>query len=296
MNTPLCAAAISAVFLAAQAPAQQAAPAAPAPEKPAAAASPITTADELLTALETADKDLTTFESAMVYTKTPNELVGGSPEKRTGKLWFFSRPTPPEPGAAAPAPDAPPPAMQRLFQVEFLELELDNARREDRQIWIFDGTWLVEKNFKTRLVHRRQVVKPGEKVDPLAIGEGPLPIPIGQKRDKILQRFDATLAPTTEGAPEQAHKLLSTTHQLHLKPKRGTQEARDYREVRIWYRADDLLPRLARATHKDGSVTEILLADMKVNKDIADSVFDTRTPDGWNEQIDDFRQPVKADE
>ena len=283
-------------FAAAQTAAPSAPPTAPAPTPPATSPSAITTADELLIALETADKDLTTFESSLVYTKSPNELIGGSPETRKGKLWFFSRPTPPEPNAPAPAPDAPPAASQRLFQVEFLTLELDNARRDDRQIWIFDGTWLVEKNFEQRLVHRRQVVRPGEKVDPLAIGSGPLPIPIGQKREKILERFDAALAPTTEGAPELAHKLVAETHQLHLKPKRGTQEARDYREVRIWYRSGDLLPRLARATHKDGSVTEILLADMKVNKDLAETVFDTTTPKGWDEQVDDFRQAKNADE
>lgn len=294
MKTRSRAAALISLLLAAPAGAQQAAPSpsepASAPAQPAAPARSITNADELLSALESADKDLTTFESDLVYTKTPNELVGGSPEKRFGKLWFFSRPV------SSDAPGAPEPQPQRLFQVEFLTLELDNARREDRQIWIFDGVWLVEKNFETRLVHRRQVVKPGEKVDPLAIGEGPLPIPIGQKRDKIVERFEASLPAPTDGAPEQAVKLLAQTYQLHLKPKRGTQEARDFREVRIWYRADDLLPRLARATHKDGSVTEILLADMKVNKDLSDSVFDTRTPAGWNEQIDDFRQPAKADE
>jgi hypothetical protein len=288
--------------------AAQVAPAAPEAAKPAApAAAPITTADELLTALENADKDLTTLQANLVYTKTPNELVGGSAEVRTGSLWFFSRPTPPEPGAPAPAEGAPPAQNQRLFQVEFLELELDNARREDRQVWIFDGTSLVEKNFKTRLLHRRQVVKPGEKVDPLAIGEGPLPIPIGQKREKILERFDAVLTPAADGFPQPPKakpdapdvappSWIDTTYQLHLKPKRGTQEARDFQEVRIWYRKDDLLPRLASAVHKDGSRTQILLLNTQVNKDFADTVFDTKTPKGWDEQIDDFRQAKNADE
>jgi hypothetical protein len=302
----------AAALLACPALAQEArptAPAAPPATAPAQPAASITNADELLAALETADKDLTTFESDIVYTKTPNELVGGSPEVRKGKLWFLSRPAPPEPAApsASPTPTPPtppsstdasstPPANQRLFHVEFTTLELDGARRDDRQIWIFDGSWLTEKNFETRLVHRRQVVKPGEKADPLALGEGPLPIPIGQKREKITSRFDPTLAPSTDGAPKEAEQLLGETYQLVLKPKRGTQEARDYREVRIWYRKSDLLPRLARATHKDGSVTEILLAGMKVNKDFADTVFDTTTPKGWNEQIDDYREPKTADE
>lgn len=296
MHTSLRSLAIIPVLIASMAAAQQAVP--PAPPPAAAAERTISTADELLSALETADKDLTTLASDVLYIKMPNELIGGSPEKRTGKLWFFSRP------ASAEAADAQP---QRLFQVEFLTLELDDSRRDDHQIWIFDGAWLVEKNFETRLVHRRQVVRPGENVDPLAIGEGPLPIPIGQKREKIVERFDATLVAASEGFPQPPKATpdapdvappgwVGDTHQLLLKPKRGTKESRDYREVRIWYRKNDLLPRLASAVHKDGSRTDILLTNMEVNKDIAEAVFDTRTPQGWNEQVDDFREARNADE
>ncbi len=310
MRNPLRLLGLATVFLAAPVLAQ-AVPAAPPAAAPAApsgsvTAASITSADELLTALETADKDLTTFESDLLYTKMPNELIGGSPERRKGKLWFFSRP------AASVSGDgneggAPAAAGERLFQVEFLELELDGVRREDRQVWIFDGASLVEKNFETRLLHRREIARPGEKADPLAIGEGPLPIPIGQKREKILERFDATLAPVADGFPQPPKakpdapdiappNWINETHQLLLKPKRGTQEARDYQEVRIWYRKSDLLPRLASAVHRDGSRTEILLTNAQVNKDIADTVFDTRTPQGWNEQIDPFRQARNADE
>ncbi len=302
MSTASRALLAASLFLTPLAAAQEA----PAPAQPAAAAPPertIVTADDLLAALETADKDLTTLASDLLYIKSPNELIGGSPERRTGRLWFFARPAARQPAA----PDTAPATPDRLFQVEFLTLELDNSRREDRQIWIFDGAWLVEKNFETRLVHRRQVVKPGEKSDPLAIGEGPLPIPIGQKREKITARFEATLAPVTDGFPQPPKasadapdaappKWIDQTYQLLLKPRRGTQEARDYQEVRIWYRKDDLLPRLASATHKDGSRTDILLTNMQVNKDLAETVFDTTTPAGWNEQVDDFRQARNADE
>lgn len=291
---PLC-------FLAPLAAAQDAP--APAATAPAASSSAIATADELLIALETADKDITTLQATLKYIKKPNELVGGSNEIRDGQLWFFTRPQVPAPPVAPDSTDAPPPPPQptRLFQVEFTTLELDGARRDDRQVWVFDGHWLIEKNFKTRMLFRREVVRPGEKADPLAIGEGPLPIPIGQKREKILERFEATLVPFGEGFPDSTPPgslatTLATTYQLHLKPKRGTQEARDYREVRIWYRQDDLLPRLARATHKDGSSTEIFLTGVQVNKDLAEAVFDTRLPEGWNEQIEDFRQAKNAEE
>lgn len=267
----------------------------PADRQPESVTEPaaITDADKLLRALETADKDITTLTSSIRYTKKPNELVGGDDEVREGRLWFFSRP--PEaraPGEAAAAESRP----QRLFQIEFTKLTLGNTRRDDRRIWIFDGHWLVEMDFETRFVDRREVVRQGEQIDPLAIGQGPLPIPIGQKRDQIVARFEASLPAFGDGfEPGKAPPSLADTYQLHLKPRPGTQEARDFREVRIWYRKSDLLPRLARAVHKDGSTTEVFMLDMQVNKDIPETVFDTRTPPGWNEQIHDFRK-ARADE
>lgn len=248
----------------------------------------ITDADQLLRALETADKDITTLTSAIRYTKKPNELVGGDDEVRDGRLWFFARPAEAHAPGSSAADEARP---QRLFQIEFTRLTLGNTRRDDRRIWVFDGRWLVEMDFETRFVHRREVVRPGEQADPLALGQGPLPIPIGQKREKIVERFEAALAPYSDGFDEGgAPPSLAETYQLRLKPRPGMQEGRDFREVRIWYRTSDLLPRLARAVHKDGSTTEVFLFDTQVNRDIPDTVFDTRTPPGWSEQIDDFRK------
>jgi hypothetical protein len=248
----------------------------------------ITDADQLLRALETADKDITTLTSAIRYTKKPNELVGGDDEVRDGRLWFFARPAEARAPGQSAADEARP---QRLFQIEFTRLTLGNTRRDDRRIWVFDGRWLVEMDFETRFVHRREVVRPGEQADPLALGQGPLPIPIGQKREKIVERFEAALAPFSDGFDEgKAPPSLAETYQLRLKPRPGMQEGRDFREVRIWYRTSDLLPRLARAVHKDGSTTEVFLFDTQVNRDIPDTVFDTRTPPGWSEQIDDFRK------
>lgn len=251
----------------------------------------ITDADQLLRALETADQGITTLTSSIRYTKKPNELVGGDDEVREGRLWFFSRPSDSGVPAGHAERASAEPRPQRLFQIEFTKLTLGNTRRDDRRIWVFDGRWLVEMDFQTRFVHRREVVRPGEQADPLALGQGPLPIPIGQKREKIVERFEAALAPFSDGFdPGNAPPSLAETYQLHLKPRPGMQEGRDFREVRIWYRKADLLPRLARAVHKDGSTTEVFLSDMQVNQDIPDTVFGTRTPPGWSEQIDDFRK------
>jgi hypothetical protein len=43
------------------------------------------------------------------------------------------------------------------------------------------------------------VLRPGEKVNLLKLGEGPFPLPIGQKRDDVKRQFDVTLAKPEKG-------------------------------------------------------------------------------------------------
>jgi len=53
------------------------------------------------------------------------------------------------------------------------------------------------------MFQKRQVVAPGESFDPLSI-DGPFPLPLGQKRETVLARFDVKLIEDDgEGMEEQ---------------------------------------------------------------------------------------------
>lgn len=251
---------------------------------------PIANADDLLIALERTGADIRTLEGTLRYTRTFGELEGGDAQVREGRLLFVSDPP------SIPAPEAETAKARRRFEVDFTSTIIDNARHADEQTFIFDGEWFIEKSPEQKQIIKRQVVPKGQSIDPLAIGEGPFPIPIGQKRDRILERFEASLAPPGEsfpaGTPPEA---LRETWQLRLVPRRGTDEARQYREVRIWYRKDDLLPRMARTTDKDDSSTEIFLTSMKLNAPLPKGAFDTTTPEGWDQEVREFRKE-RADE
>lgn len=251
-----------------------------------APAGAIVTADDLLGALELAGKDLRTLQADLRWTKQFGEITGGDEKQiRIGKLLFESQAL-----ATGLSADAKP---LRRFQVDFTTEIVDNEQRTKRTVYVFDGQWFVERQPDQKQVFRRQVVPPGQTIDPLAVGEGPFPVPIGQQRAKILERFVAENLPAGDDFAEgKAPQSLQDTYQLKLTPRPGTDEAKQFQQVRIWYRKTDLLPRLARTTDRDGSKTEVFLTAMELNKPLPEQAFDTTRPAGWSGDDQNYRRPA----
>ncbi|MFN0010871.1 MAG: LolA family protein [Phycisphaerales bacterium] len=251
------------------------------------------TAEALLDALETADKGLRSLTAEIQYTKVFPEIVGGEKQIRRGKLTFAERmlddetpidPTKIKPGEMVVRAGVP----ARAFSIVFTQLIVDEAVREDSKQFIFDGRWLIERNEKERQFFKRRLVAPGEVADPLKIGEGPFPIPIGQKKADMVARFEASVAAPLDGLEDKVlPDSLKGTVQLVLKPREGTTEARDFADIRVWYRLSDLLPRRARTTNIDGSSTDVLLINQEKNKPVDDAAFSIEPPNepGWDIDI-----------
>lgn len=275
--------------VAVQPPAQ---PAAVAPAVAEKADRSFANADELLVGLETADKDVKTLEADVKYMRGFGSIEGNSREDRHGKVYFRADYAPKVSGPSGEKEAKP----RRVFTVDFTELYVNEQKRDEPRVYVFDGEWLLEKDVKAKQVTRRRVVPPGETADPLKIGSGPFPIPIGQKKDDILNRFTATLLPPTDGFdPKEMPDGVNDWVQLKLVPKKGTDEARDFQEVRLWYQKKDLLPRLARTTNVDGGTTEVFLVSPRTNVPIPDATFDTSPPpagSGWNVDTTEYRRPV----
>jgi hypothetical protein len=261
--------------------------------RPAAGDKPgdITTADQLLTALETADRSIRTLKSSITHYKRESELVGNRVQQWNGKLAM--RVDPPAPGSDIP---------RRLVQIDFADLIVDGTRRDDPRTFIFDGQWLLEKQPTEKQIFKRQVCPPDKIIDPLALGEGQFPIPIGQKKDRINERFEAALVPPEQDFPQPPGAdpdkpaplpaWVKDSYQLHLIPKPGNAAFRNYREIRVWYRKGDLLPRMARALNIDDSADEVILSQVELNQPLPSGLFDMKIPDGWNAEISEFRAPV----
>lgn len=264
------------------------------PDRPIAGYS---NADQLLTSLETADQDLRALQAKIRYTR--DFAIAGDTQVRTGMLWF-------EDAGARVANGA----RKRRFAIRFDDLAFGDKLETKRQMYNFDGEWLVERFEDEKRMVKRQVVRPGENFDPLKIGEGPLPIPIGQKKAEILARYDATLLAPEDGFEEmpaarmkELQEMSKDCVQLMLTPRSDTD---DFKEIRLWYRPQPgpdgkpgrLLPRIAKTLNRADDVSVVQLLDVRTNEkvEIDAKVFDTTTPaQGWDVIVQPYRGNVEAD-
>ncbi len=281
----------------------------PANQPPAVthAATDFKTADELLDALETADKGLQSLVAQVKYDRT-FELQGDR-QVRTGTLWFV---------ADKPAGSAADAAPVKKFAVRFDKVWIGPTRRDEDKTYIFDGQWLMEKDGVDKYYLKKQVVGPGEHFDPLKIGQGPFVMPIGQRKADIAERYTSQLLPALDGldapadagaddkkAAEEAKADVQGAVQLKLTP-RGESADEDFAEIRLWYKRGpqgELLPRMARTVNRAGDVSCVLLINVAVqlagrpkNEEalVPADVLDTRVPAGWEGSIQSWRKPGAA--
>ncbi len=234
----------------------------------------ITTAEDLLDALDTADAALENFSAKILYRVEQGLL--GDVQTRRGQLFFSN--------------DAE--TKVRQFRVEFRQLELgDSVEKEDRD-FIFDGRFLVERVNDEKQFVSREVVRPGDKFDALAV-DGPFPLPIGQPKAEVLKRFEATLLPNeTEGRLTGCYKLfLKPRSAVHTTAESGELSEETIEDLTLWYQAETLLPLQVLIHETTGDTKTMKLVDVASNLELPEGLFDTTPPgpnDGWRVSIERF--------
>lgn len=255
------------------------------PDAPAAAHPDITTADDLLLALETADADLSVLTADIRWFQT--FALAGDMQLRWGRLAYSSH----DADAGRPA--------RRAFAIRFDGKQVGNTRPDPERIdYIFDGEWFLEKIHADHQAFRRQVVPPGDVADPLRIGEGPFPIPVGQRAAEIKARFVAELTDPVEDLDPRLVPFVEAgegTYCLSLTPHPELLEDQTWRQIRIWYERGTLQPILAWTINaaEDESYVQLLNLDRKTPVD--DAEFSTAVPrEGWVVHITEWQEPARG--
>ncbi len=250
------------------------------------AGDPIESGDDLLFALETSDLEIKTFTAGIRYTRI--FALAGDEQTRDGMLYYET----------VDRGDKQTPASRR-FAVRFDSLRVGSRVEKEPKEYIFDGEWLVEKLEQQKQFIKRQVVPPGERFDPLRIGEGPFPVPVGQRREDVLNRYSVTLLSTEDGLDADSLRSFVTggegTYQLSLVPKLEPQNGDELAEIRVWYRKSDLLPRMARTIDVAGDESIVqMLSPEKNPKELPYRVFDTATPArGYDVRVEPYRGRIE---
>jgi len=243
---------------------------------PVALAADYATVDHLLDAIEQADEGLSTIQAEVQYDRhleIQNDRI-----LRRGTIYYSVD------------------GKNKKFAVRFTERIVDRIPRAEDETIIFDGRWVVERREDIKQFVKREIAREGDDFDPLRLGEGPFPIPIGQKKSDILRTYSASMPECTEGLDpdEEADliALLADAHQLHLVPH--DLENADLTDVRLWYREQGsrLVPRMARTVNRRGDIAYVLLINARVNVEIPAEALEIEPPDaedGWDVQV--FRLP-----
>lgn len=261
----------------------------PAAEHAADAPGSIETAADLLRAIERSDRAIRAIESGVSYTRVFG--LAGDTQERRGELILENRTAAGE--------------VNRRFRIEFDERILGQRRIEEVQRYVFDGRFLAEVLPAEKQYTVRELAREGQRYDPLSPGEGLFVVPVGQRADRVLERFDAELRPTddsldafSDAVRRQAAGLRPA--QLKLRPKPGTRAAEQFAEIRIWYDTRDLsrvTPLYVRTFDRDGDETRVVFFGRDFNPEITAETFRIELPprdSNWNihiERLPPLRDP-----
>ena len=154
-----------------------------------------------------------------------------------------------------------------------LEKRLIGRRLESRRKHIvYDGRWLSEIDHEKKQCIRWELC--GEANDPTRL-DGRFPLPIGQPRAEVKQRFEVEVIPEDPAAPFLAS--LAKDHSikgLRLKPRKGTPSAKDFTRIDVWYDTGTWLPLGIETTDTKDNVRRIRLTDVVINPELDEAQRD----------------------
>lgn len=155
------------------------------------------------------------------------------------------------------------------------------------EIHLFDGRYYVELNAQTKTVSRREIRAEDDKSNPFALKEGKFPLPFGQKKAEVLEAF------RVERVEDAASAVPDTDH-IKLTPRAGNPLADRFATIEFWVAREGKasgMPVRVRYGQLDGtgntnSFTTLSFKDPEINIGLSPSVFELKTPDGYEQIVE----------
>lgn len=163
------------------------------------------------------------------------------------------------------------------FLIVFNETLAGGVRSANKEYYLFDGAWFTERVDRTKSIIKRQIVRSGERIDPFKIGQGPFPLPFGQKRADIVQNFDVTwIKPAKDDPPASDH--------LYCVPRPTSDLSRQWKKLDMYVDQKLGMPiRIVVERVADDTVLDVSFLDLNPYEAPAASRFDIeRTPPGFD--------------
>ena len=216
----------------------------PPARRPAGAAlSQNSSVDDILGALDARGRNLREFVADVTLTEVDTATQLES--TRTGRVWYQKQ------------------KDDDRIRVTFAEKLEGRFARDEKIEYLLDDGWLIDRDYRRSVEVKRQVLRPGEKVNLLKLGEGPFPLPIGQPKNEVHKEFEVTKGQPTPDAPK------GTVH-VKLKPREGTRLARKFNAIDVWVDPGTNMPvRIEALDVNETTVRTTDLKNIKVNPEPA---------------------------
>jgi hypothetical protein len=155
--------------------------------------------------------------------------------------------------------------------------------QKQRLDYVLEGGWLTDRDYRKKLEVRRQVLKPGQQMNLLKLGEGPFPLPIGQDKEEVKKQFTVTLIPPAADDPKD------TVH-VKLVPKRGTQFEKRFKQIDVFVDAKTNMPARIDTLEPAGTTRTTELKNVKLNPGVKPEDFALPNIDqeGWNRREEPY--------
>ena len=170
---------------------------------------------------------------------------------------------------------------------------------EEPEFHMFKDGWWTELDPRRKRYIRRQIVEPGAATDPFELGEGPLPLPLKQKAESVLARFEVSIGQIPD---EALFRSITESEVLHLVPRPGTPAAEDHESIDLLFEKTTLLPIGIRLSHTNGDRTTAWLRkpSAQANEEVTEArlkqfeslLSATRTDPGWTIESKPLSPPV----
>jgi hypothetical protein len=182
------------------------------------------------------------------------------------------------------------------FRIHFGTLQQsDGPRVKEEKDYAFgpdkDGTqWMSIADYSNKKLQQLQVATAGETVEPLKIGEGPFPIPFGQKAQDVLKC--CTVSTTRGSKAGDAKNDPKNTDYIRLVPKPGYEDKLNFTELEMWVdRNLDLPTKIVSREHNKTATTVIFIKDsIKINEKMDGADFKLVRPAGWTLEVKRLKQ------
>ena len=212
----------------------------------------VDSAEALLGRLEAAHATVTAFSSPLTYRK--EYALEGDHETRVGRVALRGH-----------GPDR---EIVLLFD---LVIDASGHGTNDPRYHVYENGWWTEIDPGRKQLRTRQIRKAGSNRDPFDLGEGPLPLPIGQTAARVLALFEVSMGVPPE---DPILRAIERPHVLHLVPRAGTPSADDVESIDLLYDRESLLPVGLLVVDRSGDRTTAWLRDPESSPD--ESVFRER--------------------